>query len=302
MGDGHQVAGIGCNYVALLHGDAAGAAVNGRSDGGVAHLHRGRIHGRFGRHDLGAGALDGGFVGEHGLGKRIGAGLHLVRLLARDHALIEQSAIACGLVLGVLFIGDVARQVGLRLAQCRCIARQVGLRLAELGLERTRIDSKEQIALLDGVAFMEGDFGQLAAHLRLHRNGGVSLHVSDDIHIDGDIALGHLCDYHGNGPAIAGPAAGASACFRTRIATGAKGQQEGERQGCQSQLRKCFASVHENCHANPGRLHTESKNRRPLSPEGYRANVNIYKYTCILRGAWGPGVLPGSLSDAVERC
>ena len=97
----------------------------------------------------------------------------------------------------------------MRLAERRGVARQVGLRLADLRLKRPGIDGEQQIALLNGIAFMERDLGQLAAHLRFHGDGGVRFHVSDDVHVDGDIALGDHGHHDGNGSAIAGASASA---------------------------------------------------------------------------------------------
>ena len=232
----------------MFDGNASGAAVDRRIDGGVAHLHGGGVDSGFGRHNLGAGALDGGFVGEHRLGERVGAGSHLVGLFTRDHALIEQSAIPCSLVLRVFFVGDIARQIRLRLAERRSIAGQVRLRLAELGVERPGIDSEEQIALLHRIAFMKRDLGELAAYLGFHRDCRIGFHISDDIDVDGHVALGDHGHYDRNGSAVATPSPAARPSLRSRLIAATEGQHQGECQGRYSQLRKCFANFHEDSH------------------------------------------------------
>ena len=81
---------------------------------------------------------------------------------------MEQLGIAGGIRLGVFVLRRVARQVGLGLPQRGLILRQVGRGLVQGGLKRPRIDGKQQVASLDVISLVEGDGGQLAAHLRLH--------------------------------------------------------------------------------------------------------------------------------------
>ncbi len=264
LGDGHQVRRIGGDHVALFHRDAAGPAVDGRLDGGVAQLDLDVFDGGFVGHDLRAGAFDGGFVGQHGLRESVGAGTHLVGLLARDHALIEQSAITSGLVLCVLLVGDVTRQVGLRLAERCCIARQIGLRLAELRFIGPRVDGEQQVALLHRVAFMERDFGQFAAHLRLHADGGVGFHIADDIDVDRDIPLRHHRDHHRHRAAGPRPRPRPPAFALDIATTGAgsgpeKRRQSGRRQSSFRKARLFGLSVFNGACRSDGsgrRLHT----------------------------------------------
>ncbi len=239
LGDGHQFGCIGGHHVALLHRDAARAAVDGRLNGGVVQLDLDVLHRGLVGHDLRAGAFDGGFVGQHGLGKGVGAGSHLVGLLTRDHALIEQATIPFGLVLGVLFVGDVARQVGLRLAQRGRIARQIGLCLAELGFERPPVDGEQQVALLHGIAFVERNLGQLAAHLRFHADGGIGFHIADDIDVDGNVPLRHHRHYHGDRPALASAApASRPARLHAGIIASRQDDTDGDQnQDCSRKLR-----------------------------------------------------------------
>jgi hypothetical protein len=81
---------------------------------------------------------------------------------------LEQLGIAGGIRLGVFVLRRVARQVGLGLPQRGLILRQVGNGLVQCGRERPLIDGEQQVAGLDVISLVEGDGGQLAAHLRLH--------------------------------------------------------------------------------------------------------------------------------------
>src|SRR5208337_3416383 len=64
-----------------------------------------------------------------------------------------------------IFLGKrlVTHEIGLRLLQQRLILDLLALRLLERELVWTRIDDREQIALLDRLSFLERDLGDLAA-------------------------------------------------------------------------------------------------------------------------------------------
>jgi hypothetical protein len=60
--DGHQLLAVGHHHVALFHSDVAGAAVDGRTDAGVAELHARIIHGRLAGPDVGGRAFNSRLV------------------------------------------------------------------------------------------------------------------------------------------------------------------------------------------------------------------------------------------------
>ncbi len=66
--------------------------------------------------------------------------------------------------------GAVARQIDLGILEQRLIFCQLPFGLLERDLVGTRIDLSEKIALVDDLAFLEGDFGQLAGDLGLDRH------------------------------------------------------------------------------------------------------------------------------------
>ena len=153
--DGDQIDVVGLDDVALLHHQVSGAAVDRRADGGIAELDLGLLHGRFIGLDGGLRALNGGLIRLHCLVRGVGIGGVLLALVLGNDALLEQVLIAGGLRLRVFMRRDVAAQVGLGLAQLGGVAGQVGLRLADHGVERPPVDAEQQIALFDGVAFLE---------------------------------------------------------------------------------------------------------------------------------------------------
>ncbi len=115
---------------------------------------------------------------------------------------------------------------------------------------------------------MERDLGQLAAHLRLHRDGGVRFHVSDDIHVDGNIALRDRGDHHRNRSAVAGPAAASGTSrLRARIVAAAEGQQEGERQGCDSERARNVLAMFMEIAASRAGACTQDDERASSRPE-----------------------------------
>ena len=67
--------------------------------------------------------------------------------------------------------------------------RQRALCLLQGHLERPRVDLREEIALLDDLAFLEPDLGQLAADLRLHRHRIERCHRAQLVQDDADVAF-----------------------------------------------------------------------------------------------------------------
>ena len=66
--------------------------------------------------------------------------------------------------------GVVALQIHLRVLQQRLIFGQLGLGLFERHLVGARVDLGEKIALVDHLAFLEGDLHQITADLRFYRD------------------------------------------------------------------------------------------------------------------------------------
>ena len=112
---------VGGDHVALLDGEVAGAAVDGRADLGVAELHAGVFDRGLAGADIRLGAFDGGLVRRHRLGDCVGVGAQLLGLILGDDAALEQLGIAVGLRFGVFGLSGVARQIGLGLPERRLI-------------------------------------------------------------------------------------------------------------------------------------------------------------------------------------
>src|SRR5207253_388017 len=85
------------------------------------------------------------------------SGSHLFGLLSRGNAFLQKLRIPGRLGFCILLLRDIARQVGSRKAQLRGVPSQHRLHLAQLCLERARVDRKQQVALLNGLAFFEED-------------------------------------------------------------------------------------------------------------------------------------------------
>ena len=122
--------------------------------------------------------LHRGFVGLHRGRQRGGGSLDLIVLLARADVLLEQ--------------GRIAALVGRGLAVLRAILGEIRLRLTQRGLERTRIDREQQVALLDVLALAEMHLHDLAVDLRLHVHGRESLDPADRADRIGDSLLHDL--------------------------------------------------------------------------------------------------------------
>ena len=83
----------------------------------------------------------------------VGGGTGLVVISLRHDPLPQEFLLACGVLLGVVVLGGVAREVGLGLLQG--------------GLERPLVNRKERLALLNILAFLEVNGRQDARDLRL---------------------------------------------------------------------------------------------------------------------------------------
>ena len=113
--------------------------------------------------------------------------------------------VAVGLGFGILRLRLIAGQVGLGLTQRGLVPGQIGLRLVQGGFERPRVDGEQQVALFDEVAFLEIDLGQLAADLGLNRDGGIGLHVADDLNFHRHVLLVALAMVTGTSPIMPRP-------------------------------------------------------------------------------------------------
>ena len=153
-------------------------------------MHPRVVHHGLGRHNRGTRAADGGFIRFHPRRKRVGVAAHLLGLIFGNDARLEKPPVTIGLRLRVLLLGRVTDKIGLGLAQRRLILRQVGFHLIHHGVERARIDGEQQVARLHKFAFVKVHLGDLAAHLRLHRNGGIGLDISDDFDLQRHVPLG----------------------------------------------------------------------------------------------------------------
>ena len=157
--DGHERHVVGLHDVALLDGDGAGLAVDGRHDGGVLQLEPGVLH--------------GGLVCLHDGVERVGVGPRLVVLLDGNIAFPCQGRITLCVLLGVHGLGAVADQGGLRLPERR--------------LEGPRVDPEEHFPLSHILPFAEKHLGDLAVHLGLDRYRVVRFHVPDGLDLERNV-------------------------------------------------------------------------------------------------------------------
>ncbi len=130
-----------------------------------------------------------GLVGVHHFMLHVGVGGVLFRFLLRNRLALEELLVSDGLGARIIFLRDVAAQIGLRLAQGRVIVGHVRFGLFDLRFQRAGIDGKQKIALLHVVAFVNRDVIEDAADLAFHRNGFVGFDVSDYLHVDGGCPL-----------------------------------------------------------------------------------------------------------------
>ena len=105
----------------------------------------------------------------------------------------------------VFGVGLSRAMLALACSERSLVAGDVGLRLVERGFQGAAVDFEELLALLDEIAFLEIDLGQLAAHQGFDGDGGVGLDVADDLDFHRHVAGGSLG--HGDGDIAAGAAA-----------------------------------------------------------------------------------------------
>ena len=91
-------------------------------------------------------------------------GLHLRLLLLDERGRAVSSS--CCVALPCLRQRAVALEVLLGVGEQRLVLRHLGDRLVERGLKRRRVDLHEEVALLDHLAFLEGDLVDLAVDAR----------------------------------------------------------------------------------------------------------------------------------------
>ena len=82
-----------------------------------------------------------------------------------------------------------ALQVEIGVGEIGLVLRLLGLGLVERRLERPRIDLDQQIALLDELAFLEGDLDDLAVDAGADQHGVEALHGAEAGQIDREIGL-----------------------------------------------------------------------------------------------------------------
>ena len=157
------------NDVAAIHHAEAHAPGDWRGDGRIAELHLRVVDGALVGIDLRLLLLD-----ERGLG---------VDLLLRD---------------GERADGAVALEVALGVCEQRLVERLLGDRLVEDRLKWPRIDLQEEIALLDHLAFLEGDLVDLAVDARADGHRVPALHDAQAIEVDGKVLLLSRGDVNGN--------------------------------------------------------------------------------------------------------
>ena len=113
-------------------------------------------------------------------------------LVGRDlrGQLRDGGALGVGLLPGREFaeLGE-ALQVEIGVGEIGLVLRLLGLGLVERGLERPRIDLDQRIALLDELAFLEGDLVDLAVDAGANQDGVEALHGAEAGQIDREIGL-----------------------------------------------------------------------------------------------------------------
>ena len=116
----------------------------------------------------------------------------LVRLVLRDDAALRQLCLPFRCQLLILGVRGVATELRFGLREQRPVAGQIGFRLCERGLERAPIELKEELSLLDDVAFVKRHFDERAGDLGPHRVADECLDVADGGQLDRDIPLANL--------------------------------------------------------------------------------------------------------------
>ena len=133
------------------------------------------------------------------------------RLVGDDRRLVlaHQSGLRVVLLAGDRILGDqglVALQVDLGVLEQRLVLVERALRLLQRHDVGARIDHRQEIALLDRLAFGELDLGELAGDLRLHRHRRERRHGAQRLDDDRDVALGGRGQPDRNGGIGAEPA------------------------------------------------------------------------------------------------
>ena len=133
--------------------------------------------------DLGLGVGDRGVVGRDLRGQ-----------------LRHGGALGVGLLAGCEFaeLGE-ALQIEIGVGEAGLVLRLLGLGLIERGLDRGGVDLDQHVALLDLLAFLEGDLVDLAVDPGAHQHGIESLHGAEPGEIDRKIGFHDRRDRDGNG-------------------------------------------------------------------------------------------------------
>ena len=154
----------------------AGSPAQRRTNGAVAKLYFCILH--------------GGLVGADGRFQRTRVGMKLFILFSGyKSAFIKLLGTIC-LSPRILFLSQVAGQIGFRLLESRVI--------------RAGINCEELIPFFHVLTFMEVDAVQLPIHLRFNHDRGIGLTVSNDMHFDRDGFSSHGSDRHRNCEAHSG--------------------------------------------------------------------------------------------------
>ena len=119
--------------------------------------------------------IDLRLIGLHGAAVLLDQRGLSVERLARDRVLCHQRLVTSQIDLGVL--------------EHRLILGELSFRLSQRNLIRPRVDLREEIALVDHLAFLEGALDQLAVDLRLDRDHGQRRHRTEPAQHDRHVAL-----------------------------------------------------------------------------------------------------------------
>ena len=92
-----------------------------------------------------------------------------------------------------------ALQIEIGVGEVGLVLRLLGLGLIERGLERPGIDLDQRVALLDQLAFLEGDPVDLAVDAGAHHDGVEALNGAEPGQIDRKIGLLDRSDGDGDG-------------------------------------------------------------------------------------------------------
>jgi len=195
--DGDELAAgvVDAHEIALVDGDVAGAAGEGRTDVAIIELEPG----------VGGDGLAGELLGLEGAGG-IGDGLEL--FLEDESALVQ---------------GSVTVDLRLGGAELDLDALKVGLGGAQGVLKGAGIDLEEAVALFHILPLDEVDLHERAGDLRAHGGAATGLDGTDGLEGEGhDLALGFAHDHRGG-------TAGARAAARGGVGLGATGDQKDRR-------------------------------------------------------------------------